>query len=105
LVVLARRFIDGVDGLCQVLEAFQDLIEGSGNRGWVKDVVFRADAAFARPGIYEALLQVVVRRDANSVLTPRSSRLVLPKQIEGWSLTSLQQRLVKTGRRLIKHAR
>ena len=31
-------------------------------------------------------------------------RLVLPKRIEKWSLTSLQQRLVKTGGRLIKHA-
>jgi hypothetical protein len=31
--------------------------------------------------------------------------LVLPKRIEGWSLTSLQQRLVKTGGRLVKHAR
>jgi len=28
---------------------------------------------------------------------------VLPKRIENWSLTSLQQRLVKTGGRLIKH--
>jgi hypothetical protein len=32
-------------------------------------------------------------------------RLALPKKIENWSLTSLQQRLVKTGGRLIKHAR
>jgi hypothetical protein len=32
-------------------------------------------------------------------------RLVLPKRIGAWSLTSLQQRLVKTGGRLIKHAR
>jgi hypothetical protein len=32
-------------------------------------------------------------------------RLVLPKRIGSWSLTSLQQRLVKTGGRLIKHAR
>jgi hypothetical protein len=32
-------------------------------------------------------------------------RLVLPKRIDNWSLTSLQQRLVKTGGRLIKHAR
>jgi hypothetical protein len=31
-------------------------------------------------------------------------RLVLPKRIDQWSLTSLQQRLVKTGGRLIKHA-
>ena len=32
-------------------------------------------------------------------------RLVLPKKTENWSLTSLQQRLVKTGGRLVKHAR
>jgi len=32
-------------------------------------------------------------------------RLALPKRIDTWSLTSLQQRLVKTGGRLIKHAR
>ena len=30
-------------------------------------------------------------------------RLVLPKRIENWSLPSLQQRLVKTGGRLVKH--
>jgi len=32
-------------------------------------------------------------------------RVVLPARIGGWSLTSLQQRLVKTGGGLIKHAR
>jgi hypothetical protein len=32
-------------------------------------------------------------------------RLALPQRIGTWSLTSLQQRLVKTGARLIKHAR
>jgi hypothetical protein len=32
-------------------------------------------------------------------------RLVLPRRIDHWSLTSLQQRLVKTGGRLVKHAR
>jgi hypothetical protein len=32
-------------------------------------------------------------------------RLALPQRIENWSLTSLQQRLVKTGGRLVKHAR
>src|SRR5947207_7900741 len=32
-------------------------------------------------------------------------RLALPRGIEPWSLTSLQQRLVKTGGRLVKHAR
>ncbi len=32
-------------------------------------------------------------------------RLALPQRIVNWSLTSLQQRLVKTGGRLVKHAR
>jgi hypothetical protein len=32
-------------------------------------------------------------------------RMLLPQRIEKWSLTSLQQRLVKTGGRLVKHAR
>ncbi len=32
-------------------------------------------------------------------------RPVLPRRVDGWSLTSLQQRLVKIGDRLIKHAR
>ena len=32
-------------------------------------------------------------------------RLALPKKIGSWSLTSLQQHLVKTGGRLVKHAR
>jgi hypothetical protein len=32
-------------------------------------------------------------------------RLALPKGIENWSLTRLQQRLVKTGGRMLKYAR
>jgi len=32
-------------------------------------------------------------------------RLALPQRIGNWSLTSLQQRLIKTGGRLVKHAR
>ena len=32
-------------------------------------------------------------------------RLTLPLAIQNWSLTSLQQRLFKTGGRLIRHAR
>jgi hypothetical protein len=32
-------------------------------------------------------------------------RLVLPKRVDSWSLTSLQQRLVKTGGRLVTHSR
>ena len=32
-------------------------------------------------------------------------RLGLPNRIKSWSLTSLQHRLIKTGGRLVKHAR
>jgi hypothetical protein len=32
-------------------------------------------------------------------------RLVLPLAIQSWSLTSLRQRLFKTGGRLVRHAR
>ena len=32
-------------------------------------------------------------------------RLGLPRKVKSWSLTSLQQRFVKTGGRLVKHAR
>jgi hypothetical protein len=32
-------------------------------------------------------------------------RLVLPKRIDNWSLSSLPKRLVKTGGRLVKRAR
>jgi hypothetical protein len=135
-----------------------------------KEVVFRADAAFAKPEIYEALEERGVKyairipanesleRDIAELLTRpvgRPShkpvvryksflyqaeswkkarrvvakiefradqvrlwlsviaynlgnlwrRLVMPQRIGHWSLTSLQQRLVKTGGRLVKHAR
>jgi hypothetical protein len=147
-------------------------------QGLGKEVVFRADAAFAKPEIYEALEEWGVKyairipandsleRDIAELLTRpvgrpshkpvvwykgflyqaaswktarrvvaavkmtrlschrfRSNqvrlvlsllaynlgnlwrRLGLPRGIESWSLTSLQQRLVKTGGRLVKHAR
>lgn len=32
-------------------------------------------------------------------------RLVLPVAIQSWSLTGLQQRVLKTGGRLVRHAR
>ena len=36
---------------------------------------------------------------------PSGRGRALPRKIENWSLTSLQQRSVKTGGRLVKHAR
>ncbi|MCL5669754.1 MAG: hypothetical protein M1423_00395 [Acidobacteria bacterium] len=38
-------------------------------------------------------------------LGPLWRRLVLPERIGNWLLTSLPQRLVKTGGRLVKHPR
>jgi hypothetical protein len=35
----------------------------------------------------------------------KRARRVLPRRIDNWPLTGLQQRLVKTGGRLVKHAR
>ena len=142
-------------------------IEGQQKLG--KEVVFRADAAFAKPEIYEALEERGVKyairipanenldRDVGELLPSRAGvrfynkrgtaeqwikegkqavkmtrlschrfrsnkvrlwlsilaynlgnlwrQLVLPKGIGTWSLTSLQQRLVKTAGRLVKHAR
>jgi hypothetical protein len=43
--------------------------------------------------------------DYLSNVRKRIDRLVLPNRIDHWSLTSLQQWLVKTGGGLIKHAR
>src|SRR5438445_644891 len=82
-------------------------------------VVVRADAAFALPALYEALerrgVRYAIRLPANEVrlllgviaynLGNLLRRLVLPLTIQSWSLTSLQQRLFKTGGRLIRHAR
>lgn len=46
--------------------------------------------------------------DRGTALTSRGNlwrRLVLPPRIKRWWFTSLQQRLVKIGGRLVKHAR
>ena len=44
-------------------------------------------------------------RPAALVASQLKCRLVVPAGIDTWSLTSPQQRLVKAGRRLSKHAR
>ena len=58
-----------------------------------KEVVFRADAV-------RLWLSLIAYNLGNLC-----RRLALPAPIGAWSLTSLQQRLVKTGGRLIKQAR
>lgn len=73
------------------------------------------------PGLREGLLAHQSSRDLDTLLSAQPEFAkplmisvlsgsmgfapVLPKRIDTWSLTSLQQRLVKTGGRLIKHAR
>ena len=57
-------------------------------------------------------LQQLFKRKENTLLVTYAldyrvdrARPVLSEIIKRWSLTSLQQRLVKTGGRLVKHAR
>src|SRR5258708_2401679 len=104
--------VHSTDGWDEVL---LPVIDRAGARG--QTVVVRADAAFALPALYEALEQrgvtYAIRLPANQVLeraiedllTRPLRRLALPLTIQNWSLTSLQQRLFKTGGRLIRHAR
>lgn len=66
-----------------------------------KEVVFRADAAFAKPELYEALEE----REVKYAIRELVATLALPGPIGKWSGTSFQQRLVKTDGRLINHAR
>jgi hypothetical protein len=53
--------------------------------------------------LFEALLGIVTSRVIEINLGNLWRRLVLPKRIDAWSLTSFEQRLVKTGGQLIKH--
>jgi len=62
-----------------------------------KEVAFRADAASNEVRL---ALSVIAYNLGNLW-----RRFALPRRIGSWSLTSLQQRLVKTGGRLVKHAR
>jgi len=63
-------------------------------------------ADLLRQSVYGRLAGYEDLNDAERLAAdPTFRRLVLPKGIDSWSLTSLQQRLVKTGGRLVKHAR
>ena len=57
--------------------------------------------AAARPLTRRRLLLGVIAYNLGTLLR----RLVLPLAIQSWSLTSLQQRLFKTGGRLIRYTR
>ena len=79
----------------------------AGGRGLKQLIADRAQLLAGRPprggrGLNEVRLQLSVRAYNLGNLW---RRLVLPPRIKRWSLTSLQQRLVQTGGRLVKHAR
>jgi hypothetical protein len=75
--------------------AEQWIKEGKADTYWARLSCHRLLANAVRP-----LLGVIVCNLGNLL-----RRLVLPAAIQSWSLTSLQQRLFKTGGRLIRHAR
>jgi hypothetical protein len=107
-----------------------------------RPVLFRADAAFAKPEVYEYLeprhIGYAIRLPANEVLLEGKyalnwtrlschrfdanqvrlqlfilaynlgnllRRLGLPKAVKDWSLRSLQVKLIKMGRQIVRHAR
>ena len=80
---------------------------------WPESVFTFPESVFNLPGMRVHLrpesVFKIVRNTQLSVLAYNLGnlwrRLVLPPRIKRWSLTSLQQRLVKTGGRLVKHAR
>ena len=86
---------------------------------------FRGDAAFASPEIYEYLeaegLLYVIRLKANAILQRNIAHLLtrpvgrppdhfmrtlaLPKEVEHWSMTTLRDKLVKIGAKVVRHGR
>jgi hypothetical protein len=84
-----------------IVERLKVTLEGGGQEPLVKAGTKNLEA-------YQLYLKgraLLYRRGGAYNLGNLWRRLVLPKRIEKWSLTSLQQRLVKTGGRLVKHAR
>ena len=69
-------------------------------RGRNLEVLRERGLGRARGGVRGLLLGVIASNLGNLL-----RRLVLPLAIQSWSLTSLQQRLFKTGGRLIRHGR
>ena len=54
---------------------------------------------------YQLVEQYTVRVSLAYNLGNFMRRLVLPEDMKHWTLTSLQTRLIKTGGRLVRHAR
>ena len=96
------------------------------------DLLFRADASFAKPEVHEYLesrdIGYAMRLSANEVLQryirhllkrplgrpPKRPvaryhdfvrRLTLPESVKHWSLRSVQTKVIKMGGRLVRHAR
>jgi Transposase DDE domain group 1 len=71
-------------------------------RGKVTRIYFRADAAFAMPEVYELRLQLhaLAYNLANFLRT-----LATPEPMSDWSLTTLKEKLIKIGAKVVSHGR
>ena len=71
-------------------------------QGKVLRIYFRADAAFAIPGVYECL---EAERIKYVIRLPLLRTLATPEPIKDWSLTSLKEKLIKIGAKVVSHGR
>jgi hypothetical protein len=117
--------VHSADGWREILEPVVSRYRGKGTR-----LYFRGDAAFANPEIYEFLevggMGYAIRFPANRVLRHAAfaanavrlqlhalaynlgnlmRTLAMPKAAEPWSLTSLREKLIKIGAKVVSHGR
>ena len=101
-------------------------------RGAAKRIAFRGDAAFAQPNMYEffeaEVIEHAIRLPANQILQERIGHLLrrpvgrpahyaqrfyksfrrmlaTPEPIHDWSLTSLHEKPIKIGAKVVSHGR
>ena len=112
--MLGSGNVPSADGWQELLEPVVNGYQKKGLR-----LLFRGDAAFARPELYEYLeerkIGYAIRLPANQVrlwlfilsynLGNFVRRLALPESMKHWTLTSIQTRLIKIGGGLVRHSR
>ncbi len=111
---LRSRNVHSADNWRWVLEP---VVARYGDR--TKRRLFRGDAAFALPDLYDDLeaegYTYTIRRKANAArlqlhalaynLGTFLRTLALPKEMENWSLTTIREKVVKIGAKVLAHAR
>jgi hypothetical protein len=83
-------------------------------KGRVSRIYFRGDAGFANPDIYGcALVMPLLRRQGRASSASRAGlqprhflrTLATPEPIKEWSLTTLKEKLLKIGAKVVSHGR